>query len=255
MSSASVHLCLGWQNNTVELPVSIGENCLCESGLACSGNMCVSPESCGCFHHGEYLKAGQKVCSCKQSCLCLAGGHVACRNVSCGEDEECKIIRGVQGCHPKPRVAQCSVDGSQYATFDGKDFEFYGSYNYTLVQTCSLQKADVEPVLIAARGNHSRGRQIYLQVNKMHFKASRAFCGKIQVNGVYENLPFSQNNITVHQKNNGWISFKVAGSVELTSDLRNHILVKIPDAYQQTTCGLCGNCNDDPSAAQRHRDL
>lgn len=68
----------------------------------------------------------------------------------------------------------------------------------------------------------------------------------IQVNGVYENLPFLQNNITVHQKN-GWIVIKTSQSVELTSDLRNHIQVKLPKLYHRTTCGLCGNYNDNPS--------
>lgn len=66
-----------------------------------------------------------------------------------------------------------------------------------------------------------------------------------QVNGVYENLPFSQNNVTVHQKN-GWIIIKTPQSLELISDLQYHILVKIPDIYHQTTCGLCGNYNDNP---------
>lgn len=180
MSSASVQLCLSWQNNTVEMPPNMGENCLCEAGLVHSGSLCVYPENCGCFHHREYLRAGQEVSTCEQSCLCHAGGRVTCRNVSCGEDEECKLIKGVQGCHPKPKVARCSVDGSQYTTFDGQAFEFHGSCNYTLVQTC-LNKLDVEPVFIAAQGNHSEGRQIYLQVDKMHFKMSAAFPGKIQV--------------------------------------------------------------------------
>lgn len=67
-----------------------------------------------------------------------------------------------------------------------------------------------------------------------------------QVNGVNENLPFSQSNFTVHQKN-GRIIIKTPQSVELISDLRNHILVKLPDVYHRTTCGLCGNYNDNPS--------
>ena len=110
---------------------------------------------------------GQEVSTCEQSCLCHAGGHMPCHNVSCGENEECKLIKGVQGCHPKAKVARCSVDRSQYATFDGQAFEFHGSCNYTLVQTCSIKKLHVEPVLIAAQGNHSERRQIYLQVNRL----------------------------------------------------------------------------------------
>ncbi|XP_063735180.1 IgGFc-binding protein-like [Eleginops maclovinus] len=245
ISSASVHLCLGWQNKTVELPLNMAENCLCEAGLVHSGSLCVTPQNCGCFHHGEYLTAGQEWSTCKQSCLCHPGGHMTCRNVSCGEDEECKLIRGVQGCHPKPKVAHCSVEGSQYTTFDGQAFEFHGSCYYTLVQTC-LNKLDVEPILIAAMGNYSEGRQIYLQVNKMQLRTSKAFPGKVEVNGVYEDLPFSQNNITVHQRNGG-ITIKTPQSVELMSNLQNDVLVKMPDIYYQTTCGLCGNYNNDPS--------
>lgn len=106
---------------------------------------------------------------------------MTCHNVSCGENEECKLVRGVQGCHPKPKVAHCSVDGSQYTTFDGRTFEFHGSCNYTLVQMCSLKNLDVEPVVISAQGNGIEGRQIYLQVNNTYFHTSTAFAGKIQV--------------------------------------------------------------------------
>ncbi len=67
-----------------------------------------------------------------------------------------------------------------------------------------------------------------------------------QVNGVYENLPFSNNNITVHRRN-GQITIKTPQSVELISDMQSHILVKVPDLYRNTTCGLCGNHNDNPS--------
>ncbi|CAK6960468.1 IgGFc-binding protein [Scomber scombrus] len=41
MISAPVHLCLGWQNNTVLMPPNIGENCLYEAGLVHSGSLCV----------------------------------------------------------------------------------------------------------------------------------------------------------------------------------------------------------------------
>uniref|UniRef100_A0A8D2ZEQ9 VWFD domain-containing protein n=1 Tax=Scophthalmus maximus TaxID=52904 RepID=A0A8D2ZEQ9_SCOMX len=245
--SVAVHLCLGWQNNTVEMPRNTGENCHCEEGLVHSGSRCVYPENCGCFHRGEYLRAGQEVSTCKQSCLCHTGGHMTCHNVSCGENEECKLVRGVQGCHPKPKVAHCSVDGSQYTTFDGRTFEFHGSCNYTLVQMCSLKNLDVEPVVISAQGNGIEGRQIYLQVNNTYFHTSTAFAGKIQVIYGKNSEPSTLliNNVTVHQKN-GWIIIKTPQSLELISDLQYHILVKIPDIYHQTTCGLCGNYNDNP---------
>ncbi|XP_056142244.1 IgGFc-binding protein [Lampris incognitus] len=66
------------------------------------------------------------------------------------------------------------------------------------------------------------------------------------VNGVLENLPFSQDNITVISKN-GLLTIKALKSVQLSTDLHNQILVKIPNIYQQTTCGLCGNYNGNSS--------
>ncbi|XP_070690944.1 IgGFc-binding protein [Pempheris klunzingeri] len=188
-----------------------------------------------CLSHKATVYAWRSPGFCYSSCppgtsYNMSSGSVhLCRGWQNNTDEECKLIKGVQGCHPKPKVAHCSVDGSQYTTFDGQAFEFHGSCNYTLMQTCSLNKLYVEPVLIAAQINHSLGRQIDLQVN-----------------GVYESLPFSGNNVTAYQKN-GWITIRTNWSLELVSDLQNHILVKIPNIYHQTTCGLCGNYNDNPS--------
>lgn len=67
-----------------------------------------------------------------------------------------------------------------------------------------------------------------------------------QVNGVYENLPFFQKKFNMQQKN-GQITIKIHQSVELISDFKSHIMVKMPKIYQKTTCGLCGNYNGDPS--------
>ncbi|KAM4600962.1 IgGFc-binding protein-like [Polymixia lowei] len=247
MSSAPVHFCLGWLNRTVEMPSNAGENCLCEAGLFHSGTLCVPLENCGCFHHGEYLRAGQEMSTCERSCVCHAGGRVVCRNVPCGQGEECALRRGVPGCRPRPKEARCSADGgSQYTTFDGQTFDLYGSCNYTLAQTCSLKETDAAPFTIAVQGGQKTGMQIYLQANKMHFKISDNYPDQVQVNGVLENLPFSQNNVTVLQEN-GRLTIQALGSVQLSSDLYNHILVKIPDVYQRTTCGLCGNYNGDRS--------
>lgn len=195
MSSAPTHLCLGWKNNTVEMLHNEGENCICNAGLVHSSSLCVRPDNCGCFHRGEYLRAAQEVSTCEQSCLCHAGGRVTCRNISCGENEECKLIKGVHGCHPRPKVAQCSVDGSQYATFDGRTFEFHGSCNYTLAQTCTLRDQDVEPFIITARSNLRGGGHINLQIYQMNFKMSSDFPGEVQVSKV-----ILQSNMHLHHR-------------------------------------------------------
>ncbi|XP_061919145.1 IgGFc-binding protein isoform X2 [Entelurus aequoreus] len=246
MSTAPIHICVGWYNYTFELLPNLGENCICEAGLVHSGNGCVQPNNCGCLHNGEYFTPGEVVSTCDQRCLCHPGGNLTCVDVPCSEQEECKLIEGIRGCHPKAKMTHCSINGSQYTTFDGWVFEFQGSCNYTLVQTCSPKDLDVEPLFISVLGNNSERKQIYLHVNNMTFKMSTAYPGKIQVNGLYQNLTFSQNNVTVQQKNK-LMTFKTANSVEIITDLHDHIEVKLPKNYRQTTCGLCGNYNGDPS--------
>ncbi|KAM8825944.1 IgGFc-binding protein [Synchiropus picturatus] len=241
---SSVHLCLGWGNRTVELPLYTAENCVCEAGLVHSGSHCVLPKDCGCFLYGEYMRAGQTVVTCEQSCTCRAGGHVACFSVSCGEDEECSFVGGVRGCHPKPKVADCSLDGTHYTTFDGQIFDFHGSCNYSLVETCR-PKSSGGHLFIYTSGNYSLGRQISVQVKNMSLKISSDFPGFVQVNGVYENIPFSQAGLTVYQENE-WRIIR-APMVEMTSDLHNHIRVRLSSSYRHTTCGLCGNYNRDPT--------
>ncbi|XP_077384324.1 IgGFc-binding protein [Festucalex cinctus] len=246
-SNSPVSFCLGVLNMTMEFPPNSGENCLCGAGLVHSGRNCVHPADCGCWDINddnlEYISLGQETSSCKRKCICHPDGNLACVNVSCSPDEECTLVEGIQGCRPKAEMADCYVNGSQFRTFDGRLFEFHGSCNYTLLETCG--DMNVEPLLVAVNGNSSGGKQIYLQVNNMTFMMSTASPGKIQVDQVYKNLPFSGNNITVHQKN-GWWTIRVAHLVEMTSDLRNYIEVKLPNAHHQT-CGLCGNYNGDPS--------
>nr|XP_057939674.1 IgGFc-binding protein [Doryrhamphus excisus] len=245
LSATPIRLCLGYSNYTYELFSNVGENCLCEAGLVHSGSGCVHPNNCGCLHNGEYLTAGEVVSTCDQRCLCQPAGNLTCVDVSCSEEEECKLVESVRGCHPKAKMGHCTINGSRYTTFDGREFEFDGSCNYTLVKTCSLMGLDVEPLLITVHGNESEGKRLYLQVGNITFKMSADYSGKIQVNGLYENLTFSQN-VTVHQKNK-WTTIKIAHSIEIISDLHNQIDVKLLHEYHHTTCGLCGNYNDDPS--------
>lgn len=63
-------------------------------------------------------KAIQERCRCEKSCACHAGGYMPYYNVSCGENEKCQLIRGVEIFHPKLKVAHCSLDETLYTTFE-----------------------------------------------------------------------------------------------------------------------------------------
>lgn len=81
-----------------------------------------------------------------------AGRYMACHGVSCGDDEECQrvnaILRVATRNQKHRKVCECNVI---LYTFDGEAFEYPGSCNDILMQTCFLTSLDVTPVLIATR--------------------------------------------------------------------------------------------------------
>lgn len=50
--------------------------------------VCLCRKKCGCFHHGEYLRAGLAV----NKAVYVMPGDTSCGDVFCGENKECKLI-------------------------------------------------------------------------------------------------------------------------------------------------------------------
>ncbi|XP_008299291.1 IgGFc-binding protein-like [Stegastes partitus] len=215
---------------------------------------------------GKLWRSGQNPLACVEGCL--GGSCPECSSADLArfsDPEACRKILEVNGpfrhCHGK-------VDPSSFYKRCVSDLCLHGGLqpalchslaDYTAV--CFSRKAPVYawrspgfcyPSCPSSTSYNTSSASVGLclgwqnNTSRVASKHRERTASVNQVNGVYENLPFSQNNITVHEKNNGWISIKVPRSTEPMSDLRNPILVKISDIYHQTTCGLCGNYNDDP---------
>lgn len=117
------------------------EGCQCDDGLLLSGDQCVPPTSCGCFHEGRYRQSGEQFWfgeQCEFHCLCDGmSGIVHCNSSSCQQQEICRAIEGEYGCHSRPS-ATCSAAGDpHYTSFDGHRFDFQGTCLYTLATVCN----------------------------------------------------------------------------------------------------------------------
>ncbi|KAL0178946.1 hypothetical protein M9458_024388, partial [Cirrhinus mrigala] len=80
--------------------------CQCNDGLVLDGDRCVPPTGCGCRYNGHYRQPGEQFWhgeECQSLCVCDGiTGNVRCTPSSCSEQEICRVVEGVYGCHPRP---------------------------------------------------------------------------------------------------------------------------------------------------------
>ncbi|KAJ8378920.1 hypothetical protein AAFF_G00232850 [Aldrovandia affinis] len=243
------HTCPGFPVPNIALtpPGVCYENCACLPGLLLSGSLCVQPGNCGCFHQGQYLQLGEVSLTCGERCHCKARGEVACYSVFCTVDEECRVQSGRRNCYPRSHFGHCSLEGgSHYSTFDGQDFHFLGTCDYTLSQSCSPNDVppSTVPFTVLIQNGESDQLQVRVEVYGLELMLSAKHDYKVWVNGVLESFPFSVFNLTVYRQGL-YLIVQALDSVRVTFDLRNHVVVHVPETYKNGTCGLCGNYNGD----------
>ncbi|XP_048357606.1 IgGFc-binding protein-like [Sphaerodactylus townsendi] len=153
---------------------------------------------------------------------------------------------------PKSRPLTCIGTGDpHYTSFDGRKFDFMGTCIYQMAGVCSKDPA-LTPFLVTVQ-NNNRGSKavsftkvVTLEVYNMTISLSQEYPHKIQVNGVFVDLPFSyENKLKVYASG-------VHGFIKTDFDLRvsfnwnSYATVIIPRTYANAVCGLCGNANQEP---------
>ncbi|CAM2108069.1 unnamed protein product [Caretta caretta] len=234
----------------VQCTTQCKEGCVCDEGFVLSGDSCVPISQCGCLHRGFYYQAGETFHpsgSCEEQCVCLAGGEVVCKAFSCGTGEQCRVVDGIQKCHPFGS-ATCSASGHpHYLSFDGVPFDFQGTCTYILAKTCT-DASHLTPFTISVEkedwgsGNVSMATLVSIQVYGITLTLLQNKQGLIMVDGVFHNLPVITANRRLQAYQHGTnILVQTDFGLIVSYDLVYQARVTVPQRYQGHTCGLCGN--------------
>ncbi|XP_069497205.1 IgGFc-binding protein-like [Ambystoma mexicanum] len=231
------------------------EGCFCNSGSILSGDQCVRIADCGCTHMDRYYPSGQDFYpddSCQERCWCTGNGVADCVKTSCGANEECKVVKGVRGCHPSG-YGTCAVMGaSHYLSFDNRSFDFQGTCTYTLATICGGQSGRSFSVVVENQrlgSTHAAVTTLVsVSVHDQNIIMERGMQWTVKVNGERCNLPLtlSDGNVTINQEGIHKVLRTLDGMAVLY-DSMNYLQVKVPSTSKEKMCGLCGNFNDDPS--------
>ncbi|XP_044846801.1 IgGFc-binding protein-like [Mauremys mutica] len=236
----------------VQCTIQCKEGCVCDEGFVLSGDLCVPFSQCGCLHRGIYYQAGETFHpsgSCEEQCVCQAGGEVVCKAFSCGSGEQCRVVDGVQKCHPFGS-ATCSASGqSHYLSFDGVPFDFQGTCTYILAKTCT-DASHLTPFTISVEkeswgsGNISMAKLVSIQVYGITLTLLQNKQGLVMVNSMSHNLPVivADGRLRAYQHGTN-ILVQTNFGLTVSYDLVYQTRVTISESYEGETCGLCGNYN------------
>ncbi|XP_067432556.1 alpha-tectorin-like [Thunnus thynnus] len=205
----------------------------------------------GCTFNGESVQLGDSFWSdstCAQICTCTSAG-LRCHYQPCSFSQICRHAAFQFSCQTVQRQT-CTIAGDpHYYTFDGTLFHFQGTCNYVLSEQCGHGL----PYYRVEGANEHRGssrvswrRLVKVFVYNETIELVKGHRGEAKVNGNFAAAPFYLNNGTVQVYESGFsVIISTDFGLMVSYDVNHYVRISVPYTYQNATCGLCGNFNND----------
>ncbi|KAK0156052.1 Mucin-5B [Merluccius polli] len=214
------------------------DGCFCPAGMVVDDvthQGCVPLKSCPCSSNGKTFMPGESYTSnCKTwyallpRLVCSGGGQWDCKDEAC--------------------PGTCSVEGGSHInTFDDMVYTFHGDCSYVLAKDCNGNQFQLQGDLVQCGLSESETclKSVTLALTAEKTVITIQPNGKVFVNGIYSQLPFSAAGISAFRVSSFYLMVHTSSGLQLEVQLQPimQLYITVSNAYQGKTCGLCGNFN------------
>ncbi|XP_071345430.1 mucin-5AC-like [Trachinotus anak] len=208
------------------------DGCFCPAGTVLddlNGKGCVPLSQCSCSYNSKIYGHGESYTSNCKKCVCESG-QWKCTEENC--------------------PGTCSVEGGAHVnTFDGKVYTFHGDCSYILAKDCSGTQFVIQGELVQCGLTESETclKSVTLGLSGGANVITIQPDGKVFVNGIYAQLPFSAAGISTFRATSFYLLVQTSVGVLLEVQLQPimQLYIRVTSGYKDKTCGLCGNFNSN----------
>ncbi|CAB1452923.1 unnamed protein product [Pleuronectes platessa] len=208
------------------------DGCFCPAGMVLDDlnkKGCVQLSKCSCSYNNKIYGPGESYSSNCKKCGC-ASGEWTCKEENC--------------------PGTCSVEGGAHVnTFDGKVYTFHGDCSYTLAKDCNGTQFVVQGELAQCGLTDSETclKSVTLGLSGATNVITIQPSGKVFMNGIYAQLPFSAVGISAFRASSFYLLIQTSVGILLEVQLQPimQLYIRVGSDYSDKTCGLCGNFNNN----------